>query len=234
MPRKTNKTKVTESLHETKELMENANAENGVSVTDIMSMLSGDQLPANNDSESYVPIHTLQSIKDQLGKQVVKIDDSGNKIFENLYSQEKKAQLVFSLLAERGINLLDHLDTCLEEVGYNTSVVASINETMTKVAETLRNIGEIQFRKAKLENERTHLEIQKYKADLKKREIDIKEQVASQGNLGNGSQIIAVGSPQELLEIMNGEKGVESIKKMKVLDDKEIEVSVEGEGNGEA
>jgi hypothetical protein len=130
-------------------------------------------------------------------------------ILAPLYNEEQKANVIFAMLAERGINLLDHLENCLAEVGYNTNVVMSINETMGKVADLMNNIGENQYRKAKLENERTHLEIQKYKADLKKREIEIKEQVAQQGP-GN-TNVIAVGSTSELLEIMSGNKGAENI-----------------------
>jgi len=117
-------------------------------------------------------------------------------------SEEEKAKLIFALLAERGINLLDHLENCLAEVGFNANVVMSINETMKQVGNLMENIGESQFRQEKLKNERIHLEIQKYKADLKKREIDIKEKVADAGP-GN-TNIVAVGSASDLLEMMSG------------------------------
>ena len=90
---------------------------------------------------------------------------------------------------------------------------------MGRVSELLRDIGEMQYRKAKLENERTNLEIQKYKADLKKRELDIKERAADNGP--SNTNVIAVGSTQDLLEIINGTKGKEHIKEISILEEED-------------
>jgi hypothetical protein len=210
-PKKKDVEKVDKGIEDNKKAMEEAKANNGVNITDILTTLSNTPAPVSDskDGPDHLPIHTLNDIKKELSKKVVKQDDDGNDILAPLYNEEQKANVIFAMLAERGINLLDHLENCLAEVGYNTNVVMSINETMGKVADLMNNIGENQYRKAKLENERTHLEIQKYKADLKKREIEIKEQVAQQGP-GN-TNVIAVGSTSELLEIMSGNKGAENI-----------------------
>jgi hypothetical protein len=220
-PRNEDKKKVDDGIEETKKLMEDAKAQNGVTVTDILAVLGGQPAPVSgsDDGPQHLPIHTLNEIKKAMGARVKKVDEHGDEVFVPMYNEEEKAKIVFGMLAERGINLLDHLENCLAEVGYNTNVVMSINETMGKVADMLRDIGEIQYRKAKLENERSHLEIQKYKADLKKREIEIKEQVAQAGPSNN--QIIAVGSTHELLELMNGNMGTENIVEAPIIEDEE-------------
>jgi len=203
-PSNETKKKVTKSIEDNKKLMEDVQANNGVSVNDIIGSLSDTPAPVSDsdDGPEHLPIHTLNEIKEKLGKKVKKQDEDGNDIFVPLYDEEEKAKLIFALLAERGINLLDHLENCLAEVGFNANVVMSINDTMSKVGTMMQSIGDIQYRKAKLENERTHLEIQKYKADLKKREIDIKEKVADAGP--GSTNIVAVGSASDLLDMMGG------------------------------
>lgn len=220
-PRNEDKKKVHDGIGEAKKLMEDANAENGTSITDILAVIS-DKPTVHSVPEHdgmHIPINTLQTIKKKLGEKVVKQDDDGNDILVPLYNEEEKAKLIFAMLAERGINLLDHLESCLSEVGYSEEVVSSINNTMGRVAETLRDIGEIQYRKAKLENERTHLEIQKYKADLKKREIEIKEQVANQGP--SNTNVIAVGSTSELLALIGGERNEDNIEESIIVKEDE-------------
>jgi len=220
-PRNEDKKKVDDSIQETKKLMEDTKTANGVSVTDILSLLNGEAtVPVDEeDSPQFIPIHTLKTIKEKLGVKVKKEDENGNVTFEPLHNEEEKAKMIFAMLAERGINLLDHLENCLSEVGYNSGVVISINETMSKVAEMLRDIGEIQYRKSKLDNERTHLEIQKYKADLKKREIEIKEKIADSG--GGNTNVIAVGSAADLLSLMDGTKDINDIQETKIIEDDE-------------
>jgi len=224
-PRNEDKKKVDDGIDEAKKLMEDAKAKNGVSVTDILSVLTGGAMPPSldDDEPQFLPVNTLKDIKEKLGEKKKVVAEDGTVSFEPLHNEEEKAKLIFALLAERGINLLDHLENCLAQVGYNANVVMSINETTSKVAEMLRDIGEIQYRKAKLDNERTHLEIQKYKADLKKREIDIKEKVADQGP--SNTNIIAVGSANDLLEIMNGTKNADTIQEANVVEDNDGEES---------
>lgn len=221
MGRPSNKTKkeVDSSIEENKKLMEDAKTKNGIDLDDILDIVapSGDDDMLGGQS-THMPVNTLMIIKEKLGKKVIKKDEHGIDILAPLYDEEEKTKIIFQLLAERGINMLDHLEKILSVVGYNAAVVMSINETMGKVGTMMHEIGDLQYKKEKLKNERMHLEIQKYKADLKKREIDIKEKVADQGPSNNN--IIAVGSANQLLEMMNGG------------DSKIIEAKVIGEDDG--
>ena len=197
------------NLHDAKEKMEDVKTENGVGMKDIFELMS---LPSNdvpNEGE-HIPVHTLQKIKEQLGKKVKETDEEGNEVLKPLFDEEEKAKMIFGMLAERGINLLDYLEKHLGQEGFDSDVTFSINNTMEKVTTLLQSIGDMQYKKAKLENERSYLEIQKYKADLKKREIEIKEK-KNEGGSGN-TNVVAVGNPQELLALLSGEKNVEDIQ----------------------
>jgi len=218
-PRNEDKKKVDDGIKDAKKLMEDAQAQNGCSIIDVLGVLGDGYVPSTieQDEPVHIPINALKQIQEKLGEKVKRVDDVGNITFEPLHNEEEKAKMIFALLAERGINLLDHLENCLAQAGYHDKVVTSINDTMGKVAEMLRDIGEIQYRKAKLDNERTHLEIQKYKADLKKREIDIKEKIAETGP--SNTNVIAVGSANDILEIINGSKGIENIQEAHVIGD---------------
>jgi len=173
----------------------------------------------DDDELRHIPLHSLQEVKAKLSeKQIVEKDD-GSSALEPIYSEEEKVKVIFGLLSEKGLNLLDYLEKVLSETGYNGKVLFSINETMSKTTEILRDIAEMQFRKAKLENERIHLQIQSRKADLKEREIQIKEKSVEKG--AGGTQVIAVGNPAELLALMNGNKGIDDIAEAEVVEEDE-------------
>jgi len=226
MGRPSNETKkeVIKGIKDNRKLIEDVQMNNGVNITDIISAISDTPVPISDseDGPQHLPIHTLNEIKEKMGKKVIRQDDNGDDILVPLYNEEEKAKLVFGMLAERGINLLDHLENCLAEVGFNAGVVMSINETMSKVGDMMHSIGEIQYRKEKLANERVHLEIQKYKADLKKREIDIKEKVADAGP--SNTNIVAVGSASDLLELM-GSKNINNIQEANIIGEDDGEES---------
>jgi len=173
----------------------------------------------DDDELRHIPLHSLQEVKAKLSeKQIVEKDD-GSSALEPIYSEEEKVKVIFGLLSEKGLNLLDYLEKVLSETGYNGKVLFSINETMSKTTEILRDIAEMQFRKAKLENERIHLQIQSRKEDLKEREIQIKEKSVEKG--AGGTQVIAVGNPAELLALMNGNKGIDDIAEAEVVEEDE-------------
>jgi len=206
--KKTTKTKVKHCIADAKNLMTKSMDTNGMSLNEILSSIdshqSNDEMEDGPDFPSFVPIHTLQKIKETLGKKEIKVDDSGQEILVPVYAEEEKAKVIFGLLAERGINLLDHLEDCLGKVGYDVDMVDSINASVGRVGEMLRDICDLQYKKSKLENERTNLEIQKYKADLKKRELDIKEKAVEKGP--SNTNVIAVGNAHELLKMMQSNK----------------------------
>ena len=209
-------------LDQTKDLMQKVQAQNGSISTDLMSLLkdvSSDFLPATSDTDRHIPVHTLEQIKKKLGETVKTKDEDGKEITKPLYTEEEKVRVVFGLLSEKGLNLIDTLERTLAEQGYDSFLVGNINETLEKTTMVLRDISEMQYRKAKLENERINLEIQKYKADLKKREIDLKEKKIDKG-IAN-TQVIAVGNPAELLAIMQGQKGGEDIVQAQVVEEEE-------------
>ena len=180
-------------------------------------------LPVTNEDMTgvqHIPVHTLKQIKEKLGAKNEIVDADGNKMLQPLYDEEEKLKVIFGLLSERGLNILDYLENILNEQGFSEGLMMSINEAMGKTTEVLRDISEMQYKKAKLENERAYLEIQKYKADLKKREIEIKEQ-NNENNLSTRNNIIAVGSTSELMELINGNKSESDIKEVKKKASKE-------------
>lgn len=203
--KKKDKEEADQKIDETKDLMSKVNSGAGVDLSKVFDLIKGS---SEDDGEeiSHIPMHTLQEIKKKLGEKKVVKNDEGEDILTPLYTEEEKVKVIFGLLSEKGLNLLDFLEKTLAETGYNGKVLFSINETMSKTTEILRDIAEMQYRKAKLENERIHLEIQKYKADLKKREIEIKENDPKKGSGGNN--IIAVGNINDLMKIMNGNEDV--------------------------
>lgn len=214
------KAEVHKGIDGNRDLLDQVKAQNGIDVAEIFDMVTG-----NTDMDAvgvdHIPLHSLKEIKEKLGKKEVVAQEDGPDILQPIYNEEQKVQVIFGLLSEKGINLLDFLENVLAETGYNGKVLFSINETMGKVTELLRDISDMQYKKAKLENERTHLEIMKYKADLKKREIDIKEKAVDKNLGSSGTQVIAVGNPAELLAIMQGKKGVEDIAQADVVEEEE-------------
>lgn len=185
----------------------------GDGISEILGMVP----TSENDIPNHVPLHCLEEIKKKLGEKKTIVNEDGNSILQPIYSEEEKVKVIFGLLSERGINVLDYLERMMESDGYHPKLLESINETMGRTSEVLRDIAEMQYRKTKLENERINLEIQKYKADLKKRELDIKEK--SKDNI-QSTNIIAVGSTKELLEVMSG-GNTNKIKEVEVSKDVE-------------
>jgi len=199
-----------DSIEDNKEILEKLHTESKFDIKkifDVINLVSGGD--PSEGGPRHIPINALAEIKSKLAATKKETNENGDEILTPLYTEEEKVKVIFALLSERGLNLLDYLEKVIEEGGYSTEVVLAINNTMEKTSDVLRDISEMQYRKAKLENERINLEIQKYKADLKKREIEIKERKVEMG--GPSTQVIAVGNPAELLEIMKGKKGIESI-----------------------
>lgn len=204
-------------IDNSKDLLDQVKAQNGMDIDAIFDLVKGSA--DSEDEATHIPLHSLKEIKEKLGKKEIVKQDDGPDLLQPIYNEEQKIQVIFGLLSEKGLNLLDFLENVLAETGYNGKVLFSINETMARTTEVLRDISEIQYKKAKLENERVHLEIQKYKADLKKREIDIKER-SSEKNPG-ATNVIAVGNPAELLAIMRGKKGVDDIVQASVVEEED-------------
>jgi len=216
--KKKDKEEAHKGIDDTKELLDKVKSENGLDIAEIFDIVKA-SVDAEEEEPQHVPIHALEEIRAKLGEKIPVKDEEGNEVLQPVYSEEEKVKVIFGLLSEKGLNLLDFLEKVLAETGYNGKVLFSINETMSKTTEVLRDIAEMQYRKAKLENERVHLEIQKYKADLKKREIEIKERAVDQGP--GDTNVIAVGNPAELLEIMRGKKGLDDIKTAEIVDEPE-------------
>lgn len=197
------------NMENTKEMLDKVKTQNGMDVNQIFDLVKSVSDESEEGSSTHIPVHSLEEIKKKLGEKKVVKNDDGKEILQPVYQEEEKVKIIFGLLSEKGLNLLDFLEKILSETGYSAKVVTSINETFSRAAEVLRDISEMQYRKSKLENERAHLEIQKYKADLKRQEIEIKAK-ANEKESGN-TNVIAVGSTSELLDILNGKKGKESI-----------------------
>jgi hypothetical protein len=205
LERKMSKKENNDLISKSKDILNQLKNKNNVDIQDIIETIEETE---ETSLSQHVPIHTLKEIKSKLGKQVAVKDDDGNEMMKPLYTEEEKVKVIFGLLSERGINMLDYLDEVLKETGFHPSIIEQINETMGKTTELLRDISDIQYKRAKLENERSYLEIQKYKADLKKREIELKENKADLSK-GNTNNIIAVGSMDELMNLMGGKKEVD-------------------------
>lgn len=187
---------------------------------------------AKSRKGDHSPINTLEIIREKLAstKQV----DGAN---VSVYSEEDKVKIIFALLAEKGLNLLDSLEKVLEKDGYkygsgsdggfeegSNKLVDNINDAFTNATNVLRDIAEIQYKKSKLELEKENLRIQDYKAKLKEKELLIKEKAINKqtGSSGN-TNIIAVASQAELIALMKSQKEQPAIeeKEAEVVEEKE-------------
>lgn len=230
--KKADKEKVHKNISNAKELLGEVKMSNEVDMGEIFNLIR----PENNEIEEYedeelvqhVPIHKLKEIREKMGekKEIYNPETDKTEIVPK-FSEDEKIKLVFSMLSEKGLNLLDYLEGVLAEAGYDGKVVFSINETFDKVTNVLKDISEMQYNKSKLDLEQQHINIQKYKADLKLREIELKEK--AQDDNPSTQNIIAVGSPSELLEILDkNKKGTQEVEVTEVDEDLE-EISEEEE-----
>lgn len=167
-------------------------------------------------SQSHSTINPLTKIKEILASKKIIVNEAGLKEEVPVYAEDEKVKIIFALLAEKGLNLLDSLEGILEKDGYrygsggdgsfeegSNKLVENINKTFEKTTDILREISEMQFKKSKLELEKENLRIQDYKAKLKEKELLIKEKAVNKaiGNSGN-TNIIAVASQAELIALM--------------------------------
>ena len=66
----------------------------------------------------HTPVNTLSKIKEILSAKKIIKDDSGKDQEVPVYQEDEKVKIIFGLLAEKGINLLDNLEKILEKDGY--------------------------------------------------------------------------------------------------------------------
>lgn len=218
--KKEEKEKLHSDSDKAKELLKEIQATNGISVEDIINKVNEDNIPLptidnpapvaipspdyDEDEPTHVPINALSEIKAKFGqKQEVVNEKTGIKELKPVYTEDEQMKMLFGVLSERGINLLDYLEKVLQTSGYSGKVVFSINETLDKTTNILRDIADIQYKKQKLQNDAKNLQIQEYKANLKKEELEIKRMAIENQNQPTGNNIIAVGSQEELLRILN-------------------------------
>lgn len=213
-------------IEETKEELDKIKSTNlNIDIESIFEIVKTTQanLPTPKGRKSdHTSINTLEIIRQKLSE-TKEVD--GQKL--PVYSEEDKVKIIFGLLAEKGLNLLDSLEKILEKDGYkygggsdgsfeegSNKLVENINDTFTKTTDILREISEMQFKKSKLELERENLRIQDYKAKLKEKELEIKERAVNKaiGNSGN-TNIIAVASQAELLALMKTQQSQPIIEK---------------------
>jgi glutathionylspermidine synthase len=202
--KKEDKEKVTKDLEDSKSMLEEAKARNNFDITELFEVVNDVKEQDDEGNNFHIPKNTLDVIKKKLAeKKVVKDEETGEDILVPVIKEEERINAIFTLLAERGLNVLDFIERELQEEGFNTKILFALNETFDRATGVLRDIAEMQYKKAELELKRGHLEIQKYKADLKKREIEIKEKNHGDGDITNN--ILAVSSPAELLKLLSGE-----------------------------
>lgn len=183
------------------------------SIFDIVKNTATGLPTARSKKNDHVPINTLEIIRQKLA---VTKEENGSQV--PVYTEEDKVKIIFGLLAEKGLNLLDNLEKILERDGYKYSqmgdgmmeegsnkLVENINDTFSKTTDILKEIAEMQFKKSKLELEKENLRIQDYKAKLKEKELAIKEKKLGTQS-PNTTNVIAVGSQAELIAIMKGQK----------------------------
>ena len=231
-----------EKLHKdadrAKELLREVQATNGISVEDIINKVNEDNIPVptidgqgstsitspdyDEDEPEYVPTNTLAEIKAKFGlKKEVTDEKTGLKELVPVYTEDDQLKMLFGLLSERGVNVLDYLEKILQSTGYSSKVVFSINETLDKTTNILRDIADMQFKKQKLINESRNLGIQEFKANLKKEELEIKRMAVENAKGTTGSNIIAVASPTAILEALS-QGGVKDAN-IEVIETKESE-----------
>lgn len=203
------------------------------SIFDIVKSATTPNLPSvKGKKPDHIPINTLDIIREKLNA-----TQQVNGSVVPVYTDEDKVKIIFGLLAEKGMNLLDNLEKILERDGYkytqmgdgvldegSNKLIENINDTFDKTTNVLRDIAEMQFKKSKLELEKENLRIQDYKAKLKEKELAIKEKIANKqtGSSGN-TNIIAVATQAELIALMRSQKEQPAIeeKEAEVIEDKE-------------
>ena len=116
-------------IDSTKELLDQVKANNGFNVDEIFDLVKG-KIEDEEEGVNHIPLHSLMEIKKKLGEKVAVPQEDGPDILQPVYNEEQKVQVIFGLLSEKGLNLLDFLENVLAETGYNGKVLFSINETM--------------------------------------------------------------------------------------------------------
>lgn len=228
-------------IEDTKEQLEKVKIVNNnidiESIFDIVKNTSTNNTPtARSKKADHSPVNTLEIVRQKLSETKKIKDEQGIEQTVPVYSEEDRVKIIFGLLAERGLNLLDNLEKILEKDGYrynqmsdgmmeegSNKLIENINDTFSKTTDVLKEISEMQFKKAKLELEKENLRIQDYKAKLKEKELAIKEKAVNKatGSSGN-TNIIAVASQAELIALMKSQNNQPEIEKeAEVIDEKE-------------
>jgi hypothetical protein len=209
-----------------------------IDIESIFDIVKNTSLPTPTSKKSdHKVIHSLDIIKAKLSETKIIKNDRGIEESVPAYSEEDKVKIIFGLLAEKGLNLIDSLEKILERDGYkyalmgdgmmeegSNKLIENINETFSKTTDVLRDIAEMQYKKSKLELEKENLRIQDYKAKLKEKELTIKEKaINKQGNGSGNTNIIAVASQAELIALMKSQKEVAGVE------EKDTDVIIEKE-----
>jgi predicted HTH domain antitoxin len=207
------------------------------SIFDIVKNTPTNNSPTVRSKRSdHSPVNTLEIVRQKLSETRKIKDEQGIEQTVPAYSEEDKVKIIFSLLAERGLNLLDNLEKILEKDGYrynqmgdgmmeegSNKLIENINDTFSKTTDVLKEIAEMQFKKSKLELDKENLRIQDYKAKLKEKELQIKEKALMKHNpTGGNTNIIAVASQSELIALMKSQQSQPVVEKeAELLDEKE-------------
>jgi predicted amino acid-binding ACT domain protein len=174
--KKEDKEKVNKDLKDSKVMLEEAKVRNNFDITELFEVVNEVKEQDEEGNNFHIPANTLDVIKKKLTeKKVVKNEETGEDVLVPVIKEEERIAAIFTLLAERGINILDYIERELQEEGFSTKIIFALNETFDRATGVLKDIAEMQYKKAELELKRGHLEVQKYKADLKKKELEIKE-----------------------------------------------------------
>lgn len=232
---------MSDPIKDTKSELEKIKVANGnidiESIFDIVKNTSVNPISAKNKNPDHTPINTLERIREKLSATKKIKDEQGIEQIVPVYEEEEKVKIIFGLLAEKGLNLLDGLEKILEKDGYkygsgsdgsfesgSEKLVDNINDAFSNATNVLKEIAEIQYKKSKLELEKENLRIQDYKAKLKEKELSIKEKAINKqiGSSGN-TNIIAVASQSELIALMKSQK------EQSVIEEKEAAIITEGE-----
>jgi predicted HTH domain antitoxin len=188
------------------------------SIFDIVKQSSNEMTSTKRNSKDHITINTLDKIKEALSAKKIQKDERGIEQLVPVYQEEEKVKIIFGMLAEKGLNLIDNLEKILERDGYRYAIggdggfeegsnklIEKLNETFSNTTNVLRDISEFQYKKSKLELEKENLRIQDYKAKLKEKELMIKEKRYS-NEKPTTTNVLAVGSQAELIQLLKSQK----------------------------
>lgn len=207
-------------LEDSKELLREVKVENNFDIAKIFGAIERVESESSDGVNVHLPVNTLEVIKKKLSETKVEVNpDTGEEILVPVIKEEEKVKAIFSMLADKGLNVLDFIERELAQNGFDSKILFALNESFDRATGVLKDICDIQYRKAELDIKRSKLEIERNKLELRKREVDIRER--KELGSDNAKEVLATASPAEMLQMLNGQGTITNLEENKEEDNDE-------------